>query len=235
MANPIYSKAPLIETIFEIRFPGNPSVECHRDEVYQEFQESFPVVNVPIKIPPGSSLATAPYQFQSEDGKNTIMISINALAYSTKSYEGFDRFKKQTMQLINFFGKRFGIKNLKRTGLRYINVIPFTRESGAIPVSRFLNMSVSLPQSVPNAFKDFTLVFNSIMKSGLLTTRIDSATDKSNSTEALVVDFDYAREKEIPFNSIDKCMDESHHETKVFFEELITKEYKNVMMGEVIE
>ncbi len=235
MANLIYPKAPLVETVFEIRFPGNPSVECHRDEVYQEFQAAFPVVKTPVKIPPGSSLAAAPYQFQSEDGKNTIMISINVLAYSTKAYEGFDIFKKQAMQLINFFGKRFKIGNLKRTGLRYINVMPFVRENGAIPVSRFLNMGVNLPRSVPNTFKDFALVFNSIMKNGLLTTRIDSATDAATSAEALVVDFDYAKEKEISLDSVEKYMDESHHETKAFFEELITTEYKKLMMGEVIE
>ena len=96
-------------------------------------------------------------------------------------------------------------------------------------------MGVNLPRSVPNTFKDFALVFNSIMKNGLLTTRIDSATDAATSAEALVVDFDYAKEKEISLDSVEKYMDESHHETKAFFEELITTEYKKLMMGEVIE
>ena len=45
---------------------------------------------------------------------------------------------------------------------------------------------------------------------------------------------DYAKEKDLGFDSISQYLDESHQHTKYLFEELITDGYKNVMKGEVV-
>jgi len=43
----IYPNSPLIEVIFEIKFPGEPVVECRRDIFYELVREDYPKVLVP--------------------------------------------------------------------------------------------------------------------------------------------------------------------------------------------
>jgi uncharacterized protein (TIGR04255 family) len=52
---------------------------------------------------------------------------------------------------------------------------------------------------------------------------------------AFLLDFDYARTPKLTFDQLEAYIDESHHETKRFFETIITDESRKYMNGEVVE
>ena len=231
--NDRYKNAPLVETVFEIRFPEEPAIECNRDKFYKKIRDVYSKVLIPKSFE-GRAIALEPYKFEREDGTNGIMFSINKMAVYCKKYEGFELFKKETMRIFSIFGELFKIQKLNRTGLRYINIIPFTREKNIIPIKNYLNIKIDLPKSIPTDFENLNIIFVSQTEEGSITTRIEPAISHDQTQEAILLDFDYAKKENLDFSSIDKYLDESHQHTKYLFEELITDDYKKVMRGEVI-
>ena len=230
----IYKNAPLIETVFEIRFPAEPAIECNRDKLYKKIENIYSKVLVPVAVI-GKAIALEPYRFESTDGNNGIIISINKFAFYCKKYKGFNSFKTETIRLFSIFEEIFKIQKLRRAGLRYINIIPFIRENDIIPVENYLNIKIVLPNSITTDFKNLSLIFVSQTKEGgSLTTRIESAISNDKKQEGIILDFDYAQEGDLYFSQIDKYLEESHNNTKYIFKQLIADNYKKVMRGEVI-
>ena len=228
-----YSNAPLVETVFEIKFSGEPAIECHRDKFYEKIKDKYFKILVPT-ITEGKAIALEPYKFVCEDDFFGIMLSINKLAVFCKKYEGFNLFKEETLRIFSIFRELFKIKKIIRTGLRYINIIPFTRENNIIPLENYLNIRINLPKSIPTDFKNLKIIFISQTKGGSITTRIEPAISRDQTKEAIILDFDYAKEGTLNFDSIKNYLNESHLHTKHLFEELITDRYRQVMLGEMI-
>jgi uncharacterized protein (TIGR04255 family) len=231
--NEIYKNAPLIETVFEIRFPGEPSIECNRDKFYEKIRSVYSMVLV-SSFQAGAIAAQPPYRFEREDGTSGVIMSINKISFYCKKYEGFSLFKKETMRIFSIFRELFKVEKLKRTGLRYINIIPFTREKNIIPIKNYLNIQIKLPKSMSTDFKNLSMIFVSQTKGGNITTRIEPVISENQTEEAIMLDFDYAKEKDLNFDSMDAYLEESHKHTKGLFEGLITDNYRKVMRGEVI-
>lgn len=225
--------APLVETVFEIRFPGEPSIECNRDKFYEKIRSDYSMVLV-SSFQAGAIAAQPPYRFEREDGTSGVIMSINKISFYCKKYEGFSLFKKETMRIFSIFRELFKVEKLKRTGLRYINIIPFTREKNIIPIKNYLNIQIKLPKSMSTDFKNLSMIFVSQTEGGNITTRIEPVISENQTEEAIMLDFDYAKEKDLNFDSIDAYLEESHKHTKDLFEGLITDNYRKVMRGEVI-
>jgi len=231
--NEIYKNAPLVETVFEITFPGEPAIECNRDKLYAKIRNLYSKVLVP-QAQQGVSIALSPYRFEREDGMAGVMLSINKIAFYCKKYEGFNLFFKETMRLFSIFGDLFKIKKIKRTGLRYINILPFVKENGAIPFKNYFNIDLKLPKSIPPKFENLSIIFVSKIEGGNITTRIEPAISPDRTKEVIILDFDYAKAGNLNFQGLQEYLNESHKHTKYLFEELITEDYKKVMRGEVI-
>lgn len=232
-ADPIYPNAPLVEAVFEIRFPGEPSIECRRDQFFERVRSEYPTVLVP-KVQAGQAPALGPYHFKRPDGQASVMTAINRFAFSTKKYEGFRLFKTEALRLIRIFSEMFSIGKLNRTGLRYINVIPFVREQDRFPLSDYLNLSVKLPRSFPEQSKYLNISFVSPTDAGSVTTRIEPLLAEDQSHEAILLDFDYAMETDLHIRDIERYIDQSHRHTKEMFEEVITDHYRKYLQGETV-
>lgn len=230
--NEIYKNAPLIETIFEIIFPAEPSIECNRDKFYEKIRNVYSKIF--ISNSKGSTfVAQPPYRFEREDGASGVIMSINKISFYCKKYEGFKSFKKETVRVFSLFRETFKVEKLRRTGLRYINIIPFTREKNVIPIKNYLNIRIDLTKSISTDFKNFNMIFASQTEGGSITTHIEPIISEAQ-TEAIMLDFDYAKESDLDFGSIKEYLEESHEHTKDLFERLITDNYRKVMRGEVI-
>jgi uncharacterized protein (TIGR04255 family) len=228
----VYVNSPLVETIFEIQFPGEPAVECRRDRFYALIRAEFPRVAVPNALP-GQAVALQPYHYQSADGQESVMVAINRFAYATRKYPGFAKFAPRALDLAARFCRMYELTRLNRTGLRYVNLIPFLRESGVLPWKRHFTVNLTLPATSVEDFVNVGLMFESRCKAGTITTRIAVANlpDK----EAFVLDFDFAKMGTLLAGSLGKYMNESHDHTKRIFGGLIADEYKAVMRGELIQ
>ncbi len=113
--NPTYPNAPLIEAVFEIRFPGEPAIECHRDRFFQLIRAEYKNVWVPT-LREGQAPALEPYQFKSDDGFCSVLAAINRFGFSPKKYEGFERFKSEALRLIGLFASSYEIRKVKEDG-----------------------------------------------------------------------------------------------------------------------
>ena len=230
----VYPNAPLKEAVFEIRFPGEPAIECHRDRFFNKIRKEYPELSVPRSMV-GDAISLKPYLFEKSDRTASIGLSINTFFVSVKKYNGYNIFKKEVLKIVSYFREVFPeITHIKRTGLRYINIIPFTRETGIIPIENYLNINVMFLKSMPTSFKNFTFLFVSDAGEGNVTTRIEPALSPDKS-EAIILDFDYTKEATgLTIESVGKYMDDSHLYTKSIFEDLLTANYKKYMKGDVI-
>ena len=227
----VYKNSPLVETVFEIRFPGEPAVECNRDKFYAKVRDRYSNVLVP-RSHEGMLMPLEPYRFERSDGLAGVMLSLNKMAVYYRKYQGFASFKKETLRVLHIFGQLFGVKTLNRTGLRYINIIPFTREKGIIPLSNYLNFRVVFPKSIPTDFLNLNTIFVSKTGDGSMTMRIGAAMPSDQTKEVIVLDFDYAKQGNLDFESVERYLVESHQHTKRMFEEIMADDYKQVMRGE---
>jgi uncharacterized protein (TIGR04255 family) len=228
-----YPNAPLIEAVFEIRFPGEPAIECHRDKFFEEIRSEFGNVWVP-NLREGQAPALVPYHFKTNDGFGSVLTAISRFAYSTRKYDGFESFRRESLRLIELFAKTYNIGKLNRTGLRYTNAIRFVAQDSKLPLSDYLNLGLNLPDVFPGEFQKLELAFVSGVKGGTITTRIGQMEAKDGSGDAILLDFDFAKETDLNINYIASYLDESHGQTKAFFESVLTESYLQYVKGETI-
>lgn len=234
--NKIYPNSPLIEIVFEIRFPGEPAIECHRDRFYNEVRSEYSNILVP-KLLPQQFPALQPYRFEKVDGSAGITIAINRFSYYCRKYSGYKKFKNEAMKLINKFNDIYNLNKLNRTGLRYINIIPFTRLKGIIPLNNFLNLSFKGPNYISNEFESIMVNFTSKLNNDSITLNIKNIKSipiPIEEKEAILLDIDYAKTYNLKVKKVKKYMEESHKYNKELFEDLITDQYRKYLKGETI-
>jgi len=225
----LYKNPPLIEAIFEIRFPAELSIECQRDRFYEKIRNVYPQIFVPIVV--GESPSLKSYEFRSSEGKKIIRCSINRFSIHTNKYEGFAKFEEDCLKYIQLFTKLYNITSLKRTGLRYINHIPIVRIEGCIPIQKYLKFGYPLPSDLGlNKFELFDTTFITKIGEGKLRLlarylEVPSAPQR----EFILLDFDYYYEGELRTGKILDYLRKSHTHTKRIFEDIISDEYKMVM------
>ena len=225
--NEIYKKSPLIEAVYEVRFNPILAIESNCDKFHDKVRDAFPNVVIPKSN-------QEPYTFLKRDHGWSMLLSPMLFAVSCKRYEGFQIFKRECLRLLSIFGDLFKADKLLRSGLRYVNIIPFTRESGIIPLKNYLNIEIGLPKAIPQTFKAASLVFISQLEKGSITTRIEPVISPDQTQEALILDFDYAKEADLSFKNLDAYLEESHTHTKALFEGLVTDKYRAIMRDEVV-
>lgn len=230
----IYPNSPLVEVIFEIRFLGEPVVECRRDIFFELVRQDYPKVLVP-PTKEGSFVALEPYRFEREDSSSGIMLAMNKFSYYSRKYLGFNEFKKEVMKLINKFKKAYPkINKLQRTGFRYVNIIPFAREKGIIPLDNFLKIELQMPTSIPRKYNNISIGFVAETNGGSITTRVETMVAADETGEAILLDIDFAKGKNLSIADVRKYINESHKYARQLFEDLITDNYRMFLRGETL-
>lgn len=225
----VYPKSPLNEVVFEIRFPGEPSIECHRDELFDVVRSRLPKVRVPGPAA-DDNFRFRTYQFVSNDDAYTVMAGLNLLAYSSKRYTGFADFSAQLKPVFDFFCKRFKIGPLRRVGFRYINAIPFTRENGAVPIARYFKSKFMLSPGISDSMELCSIGLVQNLENGHIMTRIETM-KAQNGEESLLLDFDHFKTEGLNADKLTDYLEESHSQAKTFFENIITDQYRDFIRG----
>jgi uncharacterized protein (TIGR04255 family) len=225
----LYKNSPLVESVFEIRFPPELAVECRRDEYYNRIREEFPEVNLPL-ADTSEPYALKNYLFRDKQREKGIQFSVNKCSFHRYKYFGFTEFKEQALRYLRMFAEEFEIQMLHRTGLRYVNHIPILRENGVIPLTKYLNFGYRMPQSVPEQY-DFlhTVLFAKIGDGAVRILIQYRKLPDDRETEVIVLDFDCFHEGNLTFSRVEAYIDESHKHTKMIFEDLVTEYYRKIM------
>jgi uncharacterized protein (TIGR04255 family) len=228
----IYPKQPLDEVVCEIRFPNNLAIECNRHLFYDKIQDAYPSI-VPVKFVHNRELPTTTYRFDKTDGSAGIMLSMNKFSYYEKQYRGHIKFIDEFLRLSKILGNTYKLDKINRLGWRYINVIPFVRERGFIPISDFIDFKISA-EGISNEFENLRILFVSKAENGSITTRLESIQRPKDNQEALLLDFDFGMTENLCFSEMSSYIKKAHGQTKELFENFITPEYREVLRGEVI-
>jgi uncharacterized protein (TIGR04255 family) len=230
----VYPNSPLIEVVCELRFPGDLSIETKRDVFYDSLRDKYPNILVP-QLKSGEAPLLTPIRFENRATNSGVLLAINKFGYFEREYKGhnlfFENFLEQAKNFTATFSK---IKSLTRFGWRYINVIPFKREDGEIPLDQIFNFNISFGHGpkVYKRFENLNLVFITKCGAGEVTTKIESALEKDTSQEVIVLDFDFAFTKDLSTDGIESYLKLAHRETRGLFDSLITDEYKSYLQGD---
>jgi len=134
----IYSNSPLTQVICQLRFPPILRIESDPPADFQDrIRTIFPLLErraqnpgLPEGVPPEiarvlmGNLPSGPsYVFQTEDRRNTITLSPDALALSTTKYTRWEGFRKLLDPSLNALTDIYGPSFFSRIGLRYQNAI----------------------------------------------------------------------------------------------------------------
>jgi uncharacterized protein (TIGR04255 family) len=225
-----HPNSPLKEVIFEIRFPAETSIEGRRYDIQDKLRRDYPNLLLPV-IPDGESPALVPYRFEKEDQTAGVMIAVNRFAYYCRNYLGYNSFRIECLKLAHTFFQTYNIQVINRVGLRHINIIPFVRESGLIPLDQIFVIGEKLKEIFVYGFQNLALVFASPVTNGLITTRIDQILKEDGGQEAFLLDFDYGRTSSLDIPAIDKLLDEAHEQSVKIFTKIITASYHNFIEG----
>lgn len=229
----VYPNSPLIEVVCEIRFPGDIAIECRRDEFYSKIKDKYPEILIP-QMRPQKVMSLEPYRFENKDRSAGVMLAINKFSFYEKKYEGHKKFTKEFKRLCKLLGETYSLAKLDRIGWRYINLIPFSREDGTVPINRFLTLSISSPKGISDRLENVSMVFISKVSSGSITTKVESVVRADRQQEALVLDFDFAMTERLHFPKLGDYVTIAHEHTRTLFEDLITDEYRQYLRGETI-
>ncbi len=229
----VYPNSPLIEVVCELRFKSNLRIECQRHSFYEKISEDYSNILVP-NFSPTTPLALLPYRFENNKNDAGIMLAIDKFSYYNKSYEGHKKFMDECTRLFDIFYKTYSVSDLIRVGWRYINVIPFTRDSGLIPFSEFFTIKFSISESTIKNFENLDTVFITKSNGGSITTKIQTARDSTSRQEVFIFDVDFASTENLSIKNIEKNMQQAHYEARLLFENSITDRYRQYLRGEKI-
>ncbi|MCH7680000.1 TIGR04255 family protein [candidate division KSB1 bacterium] len=229
----VYPNSPLIEVICELRFKRNLRIESQRHDFYEKIIEKY----VHILVPNFSSttpVSLIPYKFENEIRDAGVRLAIDKFSYYNKKYVGHKEFMKEFMRLFDIFSKTYSIDSPTRLGWRYINVIPFTRESGLIPLSDFFDLKCSFSESQMTNFENLDIVFVTKVENGSITIKLQTAMDSKSQQEVFVFDIDFAKTEKLSLKSIENNMQQAQNQARLLFENSITDKYRDYLRGEKI-
>jgi uncharacterized protein (TIGR04255 family) len=228
--NELYPNQPLVEVVFEIRFPAEPMIECKRYEFYDRIRQNYSNVIIP-SIQQSPFPALNPYRFEKADGSAGTMIAIDKFSYYSHRYPGYYEFKKEFLFLVSEFNKLFNLTKLIRVGWRYVNIIPFTRENGYVPLKRFFNLTLHFGKDISDECENLSITLVSKKDDYSITTRLENVKAPEESGEALHLDFDCFKGLDLSFSEIETHIERTHGIAKKMFEQIITADYREYLRG----
>jgi uncharacterized protein (TIGR04255 family) len=230
-----HPNSPLVEVVFEIRFPGETAIECRRHEFQEKIRSEYPTLWVPKGVP-GEAWALEPYRFEKEDRSAGVMVALNKFAIFTRAYPGYDAFKPEILKLSSEFAALYSLDRLTRFGLRHVNIIHFVREEeGPAPLEDYFTLGEKLRDLLPGGIENFSTAFVSPAKDGKVTTRIQTVKRAEDIQEAFLLDFDYAMEGQgLRVSNLEDYLTEAHEQSADFFHRLVTPEYRDYIKGEEV-
>lgn len=229
----VYPNAPLVEVVCEIQFNGELEIEARRHEFWDKLRDDYPKWLVPRSGTDDRPLALQHYRFRTEDGIRTILIAPNSFGFSVTEYGGHQAFFKEFARLYKVFAETFPkIDKLNRIGWRYVNIIPFVREKGLIPIENFLKLELGLPEQVPSRYEKIDLNLTATRDNNDSVIVKLANVQKNTGEEGLLLDIDYGKKGDsLRFKELKKHLKDGHDHSRNLFENFITDAYRQYLRG----
>ncbi len=131
-----YKISPLVEVIFQLRFPAILLINSEQPSKFQEkIREEYPhynekieyineMINISdeIQIPSQNTVGIKNYSFLSSDKTFKINLTSTFISFSTKKYTRWEEFYNKVKKLVEIFESIYKPNFYTRIGLRYIDI-----------------------------------------------------------------------------------------------------------------
>ena len=233
-----YPNQPLREVVTEIRFKGELTVESKRHELFEAIRDQYPNLYVPNALP-GLAPALQHYRFERDDRLAGVSVALNSVGYFEREYSGAAVFIPEANRLFTLADEIFQIRKITRIGWRYINEVPFVRESGMIPLGSFLTEPPNLFAISAAGYNRVSFSASTRVEDCSISVRLESDESEKDGSEVLYLDIDVCRdqldEQEFDTSSIAATVKQLHRLARNFFEQSITDNYRAYLKGESYE
>ncbi len=229
----VYPNSPLIEVVCELRFQRNLEIECRRSVYYERIKEKYPNILLP-HLPPGGAPALLQYRFENKENDAGILLSIDKFSHYDKKYKGHKKFISEFLNSWQALSDTYKIEEPTRLGWRYINVIPFGREGGLVPLADFFTFQLNFPDTNGSDFENLDMTFVTRVKEGSITTKLQTAIESKTRQEVFILDIDFGMKENLSIKNIDKSVQHAHVEARSLFEKSITEKYRQYLRGEKV-
>lgn len=234
LTGPLYPNQPLVDVATEVRFRGDLRVESIRPRFHRKIRNDFPQLMVP-----GAEQGVAPalqhYRFENDRHSHGMQLAVHSFSYYSRDYPGHDAFLETTSTLLEEFVRLIGELHVNRIGWRYINAIPFARESGLVPLHRFFGHIFGMELSRKHHFASVDFRATLPTGNGRLNMALKSGTSKDvPQEESLLLDIDAFRSYQSQSMDAESIMNEVrtvHSSAYNVFEALITDDYRAYLLG----
>jgi uncharacterized protein (TIGR04255 family) len=234
--NEIYPNQPLSDVACEVRFKGEMAVECQRHLFWNKIRTDYPDILVP-QIQEGQAVALQHYRFRNSVSTRTVLVALNSLAFSETKYSGHKSFIAEFERLATIFHATFpDISQISRVGWRYVNVMPFSREGGVVPLNRILKLDVTLPSKMFEKTAALDFGWTGKCLDGEVIFKVAAVARKYvPEQEALILDIDFGQTRQdIKWKEVKGIVEDARRKCREIFEALITDEYRNYLRGQTI-
>jgi uncharacterized protein (TIGR04255 family) len=231
----IYPNQPLSDVAAEVRFKGEMQVECQRHLFWERIRSDYPDILVPY-AQEGHAIALQHYKFRNPANGRTVAVALNSLVFSEAKYSGHKSFIAEFARLIQIFRQLYpNIGPITRVGWRYINVMPFSREDGLVPLQRMLKLEISLPSKIFDRTAAIDLEWNGRCLDGDVRIKLNAAMQKAvPGQEALILDIDFGRTGPMSWDTVKGVIEDARRKCREMFEDLITDNYRNYLRGKAV-
>jgi len=132
----VFNRTTITEVIFEVRFDSILRINRDISFLQDAIKDEFPVYLEDKLVEEDA------HAFQTADGTCKIRVTPSRYNFTTNNYTSFSEFKSLILPSLSKLIEIFNIKEVKRTGLRYINQIPFEKEKG---ITEIFNNFIDIP------------------------------------------------------------------------------------------
>jgi len=178
-----------------------------------------------------------PIRFEDEDKRSGIQLAINSFSYYSREYPGHGTFLTQVSEKISMFLGLLGKVRVTRVGWRYINALPFTRENGSLPLSRFFKDNHVFGNALKDEFEDLSCHLSLPSNEKRLNVKLQSAQSTGEpGAEVLILDIDafglFSPSIIMDTPAVMAEVQSTHDLAYETFEALISDNYRAFLKGE---
>lgn len=171
MIGPPYSKPPIVEAVFELRFAellSQRELERLRDRLSSNLPKIEQQQKIDIEVTnAGANTKVTPIGFKmtSSNALDIVVMQVNQFGSSRMApYEGWEKFIRTAKANYDDFTKIVGRKTITRIASRFVNRldIPVAEMQGA-DILEFVRFGVTMPEELSKTIGPFSVAVNFIV------------------------------------------------------------------------
>lgn len=247
----IYKKCPLVEVVFQLRFPTILSINSQLPTEFQDkIRQEYPYFteateqqnNIVIDGSGNASInfeGVKNYSFVTADSNCKINLTSSFISISTLNYSRWEDFFERIKTIIPVFDEIYKPAFYTRIGLRYVDV--FTRSAFGLDGEKWNSLFNPhilgiMNEQLEDGFNSYSVTaeYNYPTSNYLIRNHFDLVHVNNSPELSFLIDSDYYSNTNISLDKVEETATQLHDNSKDFISKAITEKLHYAMEPEVI-